>query len=191
MVQHVYAASPGRLGLAEREEISRALAKAASSAAIARGLGRPASTVTREIDRNGGLEAYRARRAHADTCERARRPKPTKFEQQPVLAAVVENWLETCSGRPARSVPGSACEFPDDDSMRVAPERSIKRCTYTDAAAYARNSPPICAPIARLADPRPKTARNRTQSAIPDLVSIAERPDEATIGSCPDTGKAI
>ncbi|WP_240810237.1 helix-turn-helix domain-containing protein [Actinomadura sp. WMMA1423] len=44
----------------EREEISRGIAAGLSGRAIARGLGRPASTVSREIVRNSGREAYRA-----------------------------------------------------------------------------------------------------------------------------------
>src|SRR3954467_4855546 len=42
------------LTLAEREEISRGLAAGESMRAIAARLGRPASTVSREVDRNGG-----------------------------------------------------------------------------------------------------------------------------------------
>src|SRR5262245_30903718 len=49
-----------RLSLAEREEISRGLAAGQSVRAIARGVGRPASAVCREVAANGGRERYRA-----------------------------------------------------------------------------------------------------------------------------------
>ena len=49
-----------RLSLAEREEISRGLAAGQSVRAIARTVGRPASTVCREVAANGGRERYRA-----------------------------------------------------------------------------------------------------------------------------------
>jgi DNA-binding CsgD family transcriptional regulator len=46
--------SPSRLGLAEREEISRGLAAGLSLRAIAVGLGRAPSTVSREVAAHGG-----------------------------------------------------------------------------------------------------------------------------------------
>ena len=45
----------------EREEISRGIAVGRSIRQIAQGLGRAPSTVSREIRRNGGSQAYRAR----------------------------------------------------------------------------------------------------------------------------------
>ena len=48
------------LTLAEREDISRGIASGSSICAIARGLDRAASTVSREVTRHGGRSAYRA-----------------------------------------------------------------------------------------------------------------------------------
>ena len=48
------------LTLAEREEISRGIAGHQSARSMARLLGRSASTVSRELDRNGGYDGYRA-----------------------------------------------------------------------------------------------------------------------------------
>src|SRR5262245_23072966 len=53
-----------RLSLAEREEISRGLAAGLSLRAIAAGLGRAPSTISREVAGNDGRQAYRA--LHAD-----------------------------------------------------------------------------------------------------------------------------
>src|SRR6478736_6871982 len=50
--------SPGRLSLSEREEISRGLAAGLSLRAIAAGLGRAPSTVSREVGGNGGRGGY-------------------------------------------------------------------------------------------------------------------------------------
>jgi IS30 family transposase len=65
------------LTLAEREEISRGLAAEQSIRTIASSLGRSPSTVSREINRNGGLKRYRASKADqvgrvqvASSCER-------------------------------------------------------------------------------------------------------------------------
>ena len=47
------------LTLEEREDISRGIASGSSIRAIASGLGRAASTVSREVTRHGGRSAYR------------------------------------------------------------------------------------------------------------------------------------
>src|SRR5215831_3869270 len=54
---------PAALTLAEREEISRAMAEGQSIRSIAAELGRAPSTVSRELRRNGGRAAYRASEA--------------------------------------------------------------------------------------------------------------------------------
>ena len=51
------------LTLPEREEISRAVVAGHSIRSIARQLGRAPSTISREIDRNGGQDDYRASQA--------------------------------------------------------------------------------------------------------------------------------
>lgn len=66
--------SPLALTLAEREEISRALVSGDSLHSIAKQLGRAASTVSREIWRNGGPECYRANQADRLAWDRSRRP---------------------------------------------------------------------------------------------------------------------
>src|SRR4029434_2688795 len=55
--------SPIALTLAEREEISRAMVQGWSIRSIAARLGRAASTVSRELRRNGGQASYRASEA--------------------------------------------------------------------------------------------------------------------------------
>jgi DNA-binding transcriptional regulator GbsR (MarR family) len=63
----------GRLTQQERQQIALGLADNLPYAEIARGLGRPTSTVTREVMRNGGPTAYRADLAHRATERRAHR----------------------------------------------------------------------------------------------------------------------
>ena len=58
------------LTLVEREEISRGIAAGLSARLIARRIDRPSSTVSREIARNGGRDAYRALVADAAAFER-------------------------------------------------------------------------------------------------------------------------
>src|SRR5246127_3059663 len=67
------------LTLVEREEISRGIAAGLAARSIAGRIDRPSSTVSREIGRNGGRDAYRALAADADAFDRARRPKVSKL----------------------------------------------------------------------------------------------------------------
>src|SRR3954454_4587843 len=52
--------SPGRVSLLEREESGRGLAAGLSLRAIAAGLGRAPSTISREVAGHGGRDRYRA-----------------------------------------------------------------------------------------------------------------------------------
>ncbi|MCX4804285.1 helix-turn-helix domain-containing protein [Streptomyces sp. NBC_01214] len=65
----------GRLTHDERQAIAEGLEEGLSYTDIAGRLGRPISTVTREVARNGGPSAYRAEAAHRATTGRARRRK--------------------------------------------------------------------------------------------------------------------
>ena len=178
VMSQLYRCSSARLDLADREVISRGLAASRSVRSIAAELQRHPSTVSREINRNGGRDGYRAYRAHADSCVRARRPKPGRFEQHPVLAAVVEDWLETRQWSPIQISARLRLEFPDDDTMRVAPE-TIYQALYVYGRGGLRKELAAHLRTGRTTRrPRPVTARNRHNSPIPDLVSITERPDE-------------
>jgi len=63
------------LKLEEREEVSRGIAAGDSIRQIARRLDRAPSTVSRELARHGGPEAYRASEADGRAWENAARPK--------------------------------------------------------------------------------------------------------------------
>ncbi|MFH8405698.1 helix-turn-helix domain-containing protein [Streptomyces sp. NPDC018019] len=67
----------GRLTDEDRRQIAAGLAEGLGYTEIARRLGRPASTVMREVARNGGPADYRADQAHEATRHRARRRKQT------------------------------------------------------------------------------------------------------------------
>jgi IS30 family transposase len=80
---------PGSLTLPEREEISRGLAAGVSLRTIAAGLGRPASTISREVGRHGGVRRYRAADAEARAWDNALRPRCVCWRGVPSLQAVV------------------------------------------------------------------------------------------------------
>jgi IS30 family transposase len=75
------------LSLAEREEISRGLAQGLSFRAIAIRLGQSPSTVSREVEANGGRGSYRAVRADRRATGQPRRPKICKLAASPRLRA--------------------------------------------------------------------------------------------------------
>src|SRR5450755_3974337 len=81
------------LTLAEREEISRAVVAGQSIRTVAALLGRAASTVSREIKRNGGQECYRASQADQAAWDRGHRPKICKLAQNRTLACIVTEKL--------------------------------------------------------------------------------------------------
>lgn len=82
------------LSLAEREEISRALVAGQSIRSIGCLLGRAPSTISREIQRNGGQGSYRAAQADQAAWDRACRPKTSKLVEQRKLANIVARKLQ-------------------------------------------------------------------------------------------------
>jgi IS30 family transposase len=85
------------LTLIEREIISRGIAALRTIRSIARDLCRSASTVSREIRRNGGYEHYRATTADDQAWKRACRPKLCKLSgnkhlQRIISAKLVLHW---------------------------------------------------------------------------------------------------
>ena len=73
------------LTLSEREEISRGLVAGNSMREIATILNRSPSTISREINRNGGYDKYRATHSEQAAWDRAHRPKKCKLACHPML----------------------------------------------------------------------------------------------------------
>ena len=81
------------LSFDERETISRSLASGHSSRHISRILGRAASTISREVSRNGGREKYRANLAEKAFIKKSLRPKPCLLAQNRELRNIVADKL--------------------------------------------------------------------------------------------------
>ena len=107
----------------EREEISRGLAAHQSARSIARLLGRSASTVSRELHRNGGYDRYRAALADEQAWVRTRRPKRCKLANSPWLRQAVasklrSNWApEQIAGWLKRSHPGDESHYVSHETI--------------------------------------------------------------------------
>ncbi len=118
----------GHLTLHEREEISRGIAAGMSGRAIARRLNRSASTVAREISRNGGRESYPASDAEARASSVARRPKPAKLTIHPALRQIVEERLE-CRWSPQQIACWLPLAYPLSPACGSHTRRSTYRCS--------------------------------------------------------------
>ncbi|HEX4862246.1 MAG TPA: IS30 family transposase [Rhizomicrobium sp.] len=85
------------LSFAEREEIAILRAQGHGVRAIAGHLGRPPSTISRELRRNAarrhGAPEYRATTAQWHADQSARRPKPAKLAVSPILRDYVQDRL--------------------------------------------------------------------------------------------------
>ena len=165
---------PGRLTLADREEITLGLHARESFTAMAARLGKAVSTVSREVAANGGRDGYRAWRAHQRAREQARRPKTPKLAC-PQLAAQVATWLHEWWS-PVQISRRLRIEFPGDPMMRVSHE-TIYQALYVQGRGELRRELARCLRTGR-ARRRPR-GRDGRSGHIKDMVMISERPAEA------------
>ncbi|MFB8281803.1 GbsR/MarR family transcriptional regulator [Nocardia colli] len=121
----------GRLTRFDREQIAEGLAAGLGYAEIARRLGRPTSTVSREVIRNGGPSRYHAGRAHKATAHRARRPRspePTTENTGTTADPAIEEFLTrfiaqiTRAGVPRTAAAALACLYTTDSGSLTAAE---------------------------------------------------------------------
>ena len=167
----------GQLSLAEREEISRGLAANLSFREIARGLGRPGSTVSREVNRNAGRRDYRAQQADKRTFKRARRPKPCKLSQHGRLRHAVASKLQL-QWSPEQIAAWLRTRYPHNTRMQVSHE-TIYRTLFVQArGALKKELKQHLRTRRSLRHSQKSTKESRAWSRIPDLVSISERPAE-------------
>jgi DNA-binding transcriptional ArsR family regulator len=145
----------GRLTQAERQQIALGLTDSLPYAEIARRLGRPTSTITREVMRNGGPTAYRADMAHRATQQRTRRrkqaaPQGKQTLQQPYgrdaeAVAAYQETLTTvfmASGLPKMMARVLGCLYTTDTGsltaselaqrLQVSPASISKAITYLE-----------------------------------------------------------
>jgi transposase, IS30 family len=168
--------------VAEREEIALGVAEGRSLRQIAAGLGRPPSTVSREVARNGVRGRYRALAAQAQADFRARRPKIAKLAGNDRLREWVQARLEERWSPEQVSVMLEA-EFPGDPQMRVSHE-TIYQSIYVQGRGALRRELAACLRTGRaLRKPRRKDGERRGR--IKDMVSISERPAEVADRAVP------
>ena len=164
-----------RLSLAEREEISRGLARDESLGSIAHRLGRSPSTVSREVKTNGGHLKYRATVAHRASRRRAKRPKVMKLAECPRLREAVETKLDLWWSPPQISR-WLVRAYPSDEEMRVSHE-TIYQSLFVQGRGALRKE--LWRPLRTgRAVRRPQGRPKSTKGKIRDMVMISERPAE-------------
>jgi len=163
------------LTLAEREEISRSVVAGQSIRSIASELGRAPSTVSREVNRNGGRRHYRASKAEQAAWDRAHRPKTCKLAQNRVLARIVAKKLQL-EWSPRQIAGWLKRTYPDDETYQVSHE-TVYRSLFIQARGALKKE--LLQHLRRTRGMR--RSRHYTQKAdnhgrITDAVSIRKRP---------------
>ena len=169
--------SQNALTLQEREDISRGIASGSSIRAIAKGLDRPASTVSREVARHGGRSHYRASEADQQAWESAWRPKTCLLATHTNLREIVASKL-MLNWSPEQISGWRKLQHPNDGSMRVSHE-TIYRSLFIQARGVLKKE--LIQHLRskrRIRRSRHSRDRGHHSGQIVDAVSIRERPAE-------------
>lgn len=163
------------LTLAEREEISRGLVAGLSMRAIGQALGRAASTISREIARNGGRKSYRATTADKRAWDAALRPKPCKLVlngrlRQAVVVKLKRYWSpQQIAGWLKRRYPGNEAMHVSHETLYLSLYVQTRGALKKELIQYLRAR----RTIRQSRYGKPDTDK---RGKIPDAVPISERP---------------
>jgi IS30 family transposase len=163
------------LTLAEREEISRAVVAGQSIRSMATLLGRVPSTISREINRNGGADCYRAAQADKAAWDRALRPKTCKLVEKRKLANIVAGKLQL-QWSPQQIAGWLKQAHADDENYQVSHE-TIYRSLFIQARGALKKE--LLQHLRRtraMRRSRHHTQKTESHGRIVGAVSISERP---------------
>ena len=163
---------------AEREEISRGLVACQSIRSIATTLGRSPSTISREIQRNGGQRHYRASKADQAAWERAKRPKACKLAQSRVLARIVARKLQL-EWSPHQIAGWLKRTYPDDENCQVSHETIYKTLFIQARGALKKELLQHLRRTRAIRRSRHHSLKDEGLGQITDAISIRERPASA------------
>ncbi len=163
------------LTLSEREEISRGVVAGRSVRAIALSLGRAPSTVSREVNRNGGRRRYRANAADQAAWDRAHRPKTCKLKQNRELARIVAKKLQL-QWAPQQIAGWLKYTYPDDENYQVSHETIYRSLFIQARGALKKELLQHLRKTRAMRRSRHKSLKGDGLGQITDAVSIRERP---------------
>ncbi len=166
------------LTLYERETISRGIAAELSLRSIARELGRSPSTISREINRNGGYYKYRAAKADEAAWERALRPKLCKLSSNRPLASIVARKLKS-QWSPQQIAGWLKRTYPDDESLNVTHETIYKTLFIQTRGALKKELQQYLRTQRIMRRSRHSSLKGKGLGKIPNAISISERPASA------------
>jgi len=162
---------------AEREDISRGLVGGLSIQQLARQLGRAASTISREVTRNGGRGGYRAQQAEEHMWRRAARPKACVLNTTPALQSLVaEKLAEKWS--PQQVAGWLKTMYPGDCRMQVSHETIYKSLFIQARGALKKELVAVLRSRRVMRRGRPAKTTGQSRGHISEAVSIRERPAE-------------
>jgi IS30 family transposase len=170
--------SNSALTLSEREEISRGVVEGRSIRSIAATLKRAASTVSREIRRNGGREGYRASRADRAAWDRAVRPKVCKLVGNRALAHRVASKLRL-EWSPEQIAGWLKRTYPEDEANQVSHETIYRSLFIQARGALKKELTEHLRRTRGMRRSRHHTQKTPIHGQITDAVSISERPAAA------------
>jgi len=163
------------LTLAEREEISRGVVAGQSLRTIAASLGRASSTVSRELNRNGGRRLYRANKADEAAWDRAHRPKTCKLAENRALAHIVAEKLQL-QWSPRQIAGWLKYLYPDDESYQVSHETIYRTLFIQARGALKKELLQHLRKTRGMRRSRHHTQKTSDHGRITGAVSIRERP---------------
>jgi IS30 family transposase len=163
------------LTLSEREEISRGVVAGLSIRSIATSLGRATSTVSREINRNGGRRRYRASKADQAAWDRAHRPKTCKLVEHRALARIVANKLKGLWS-PEQIAGWLKHTYPNDENFQVSHETIYRSLFIQARGALKKELLQHLRKTRAMRRSRHHTQKTDDHGRITDTVSIRERP---------------
>jgi IS30 family transposase len=164
--------------LAEREEISRGIVGGLSLRAIAAQLDRAPSTISREVNRNGGRDRYRANQADEAAWDRAHRPKTCKLAQNPALARIVGEKLQL-EWSPRQIAGWLKVHYPDDETYQVSHETIYLTLFIQARGALKKELLKYLRRPRAMRRSRHSKLKGKGLGQIANAVSIRERPAEA------------
>jgi IS30 family transposase len=167
---------PRFLTLAERETIADLHGRNVSLREIGRQLGRPASTIKRELDKRSSDGAYRPYAAQRSWATSRARPKDAKLAVDGRLRRFVTEKLAVCWS-PEQICHALVKEFPDDEGMRVSPE-TIYQAIYVQARGGLRREVVAALRTGRTRRKPRRQPDQRTPRFTDPMVMISERPAE-------------
>lgn len=171
-----------RLTLEEREELSLGLVQGESLRTLATRLGRAPSTLSREVDRNGMPQGYRASQAERRARRRRRQCRQRRLDacsrlRRWVYARLRQYWS------PEQIAMGLKQAFPEDAQMRLSHEALYTYLYVLPRGALRRELLGYLRQHHKRRRPRSQGEDRRGQ--IPEMISIEERPADVAERTVP------